>query len=329
MSTTLDIDSTIVDVSVVVPYEVTATASVVLPVVYEAQESVPPTIDNVEILEVSGSSIEISFDVDRQGATECVKGVLWSTTNPPTFSGGDYRLQYGDGNVDIDIAGLLNNTTYYLRPYALSNLGYTYGDVVEQATGANPIPKEYQLVEYLESTGTQYIDTLYTTNNNSIIEIEGRISQLKNGAFYGSYGDYVLFGWNYSQNALFWQCGSGKTVLIKNRFDLVKHKYLIDCYNKKILIDDIAEYGYNYAVSNSNTAYIFIPHNQSDNRNGWNEVYHLSIKEGDIYLRDYYPVYRKSDSVAGMYDIVNNVFYTNQGSGEFTVGADKEWEEEE
>lgn len=194
------------------------------------------------------------------------------------------------------------------------------------ATEKSPIPSEYQLVEYLESTGVQYIDTLYTTNNNSIIEIEGRISQLKNGAFYGSYNDYVLFGWNYSQNALFWQCGNGKIVLINNRFDLVKHKYLIDCYNKKILIDDITEYGYNYTVNNSNTACIFIPHNQNDDRNGWNEVYHLSIKEGDTYFRDYYPVYRKSNGKPGLYDIVNNVFYTNQGTGEFTVGPDKTWQ---
>lgn len=34
------------------------------------------------------------------------------------------------------------------------------------------------------------------------------------------------------------------------------------------------------------------------------------------------PCYRKSDKAAGMYDIVNDVFYTNAGTGEFLVGQD-------
>ena len=34
------------------------------------------------------------------------------------------------------------------------------------------------------------------------------------------------------------------------------------------------------------------------------------------------PCYRKSDNVAGMYDIVGDAFYTNQGTGSFSVGGD-------
>ena len=32
------------------------------------------------------------------------------------------------------------------------------------------------------------------------------------------------------------------------------------------------------------------------------------------------PCLRKSDNVAGLFDKVNNIFYTNQGSGSFTLG---------
>lgn len=35
---------------------------------------------------------------------------------------------------------------------------------------------------------------------------------------------------------------------------------------------------------------------------------------------DLYPCYRKSDKKPGMYDINHDVFYTNLGTGEFTVG---------
>ena len=37
-------------------------------------------------------------------------------------------------------------------------------------------------------------------------------------------------------------------------------------------------------------------------------------------VRDLIPCYRKVDNVAGMYDLVNDVFYTNEGTGEFIIG---------
>lgn len=37
---------------------------------------------------------------------------------------------------------------------------------------------------------------------------------------------------------------------------------------------------------------------------------------------DLLPCYRKSDLEVGLYDVINNVFYPNAGSGTFTVGAD-------
>lgn len=51
-------------------------------------------------------------------------------------------------------------------------------------------------------------------------------------------------------------------------------------------------------------------------------IYSLKfIYDGDI-VRDFVPCYRISDNVAGMYDMANGVFYTNSGSGSFTVGPD-------
>lgn len=39
-------------------------------------------------------------------------------------------------------------------------------------------------------------------------------------------------------------------------------------------------------------------------------------------VRRMYPCYRLSDNVAGMYDKLSDTFYTNSGSGSFTVGPD-------
>lgn len=47
------------------------------------------------------------------------------------------------------------------------------------------------------------------------------------------------------------------------------------------------------------------------------KIYSIIEHSGDFNL---IPVYRKSDSKPGLYDTVNDIFYTNQGSGEFVVG---------
>ena len=44
--------------------------------------------------------------------------------------------------------------------------------------------------------------------------------------------------------------------------------------------------------------------------------------QNDMYHYHLIPCYRKADNVAGMYDIVSDVFYTNAGSDSFLVGPD-------
>jgi hypothetical protein len=48
----------------------------------------------------------------------------------------------------------------------------------------------------------------------------------------------------------------------------------------------------------------------------------FKIWDNGILIRNYIPCYRKSDNVIGLYDLVNNVFYTNAGTGTFLKGAD-------
>lgn len=78
-------------------------------------------------------------------------------------------------------------------------------------------------------------------------------------------------------------------------------------------------------VSISNPMYIF-----AGNRSGYaayqysGKLYNLKITDGTNVIKNFVPCYRKSDNVAGLYDLVNNVFYTNQGTGNFIVGPIKE-----
>ena len=50
------------------------------------------------------------------------------------------------------------------------------------------------------------------------------------------------------------------------------------------------------------------------------KLYQFTVLQYGIPIRDLYPCYRKSDNVIGLYDIVNEVFYTNGGIGLFYKG---------
>ena len=59
-----------------------------------------------------------------------------------------------------------------------------------------------------------------------------------------------------------------------------------------------------------------------DERTFIGKTYYFKIYKNKKLIRHFIPCYRKSDGVIGLYDLVNDVFYTNSGTGEFEKGAD-------
>lgn len=52
-------------------------------------------------------------------------------------------------------------------------------------------------------------------------------------------------------------------------------------------------------------------------------IYSCKFSENGSLMVDLVPCYRRSDGVIGLYDKVNDIFYTNKGTGEFLKGANK------
>ena len=52
------------------------------------------------------------------------------------------------------------------------------------------------------------------------------------------------------------------------------------------------------------------------------KVYRLKLYENNTLVREYVPCYRVSDNEIGLYELVNNVFYPNNGTGSFNKGND-------
>lgn len=346
----IDVDKIVVSLDVVAPDAVVVEASAVTPsgIVTEAVAELPtqvivisheetPTVTPLQIIDFGYSSIECAFDVATEQAEEVVKGVLCGTTNPPTFENADYRLLHGQGSMDLAFAGLNSNTEYYLRPYALSNLGYKYGDVVAQRTKVNPIPEEYQLVEYLQSSGTQYLRIFDNFNADSEVDIDFSCDRFVSSAAFGN----VLFSAGNSMSYLeIWYTANevDSTVVYRNsRYNsgraLLNVKCSLHITNSGVQWEYDGLLPMQTMFSNVSQSFnasgidIFnIARQTTEDKKINGKLYHVAAR---LVVSEYnlYPVYRKTDNKPGMYDLVNNQFYTNQGTGEFTVGPDKDWEE--
>lgn len=294
-----------------------ADVELLLPIQILSREE-EPTVSPLEIVDFSSSSIECAFDVTTQQAEEVVRGVLCGTTNPPTFENADYRLLHGQGGMDLAFAGLHPDTEYYLRPYALSNLGYKYGDVVAQRTKTRPIPDEYQLVEYIQSNGYAHLDLgVYLTDVSYSILDCIQITQ-PNFIFYGYYigsdsSDYRFFGTCFDMygGRISHSNWNGRHIYELGNFYIRQDGVLVSSGPQQT-----------FALTTS-TVWLFGVANYSSVAG---TVFQLQIFNAQ-YSKNYnfYPVRRLNDNIAGLYDIINNVFVDDGVN--LIAGPDKEWEE--
>ena len=233
---------------------------------------------------------------------------------------------YKKENDEIGLYDLVNDTFY-------SNAGtgtFTKGKDIVYET-------EIQQVEYIEGTGTQYIDTNFKPNNNSKIKYKMYLEtvparQVK-----------CLFGCRKSNNSDLFACFyvANNTVTVgrmrldygsattgnaghyyPNTSDNTLYNIELD-KNKGIMNGESYTFGENEFQSEYNMLLL------SCNTDGVAEtripsakIYYSKIYDNGTLVRDLIPCYRKSDSVIGLYDKVNKILYTNAGTGTFTKGED-------
>lgn len=195
------------------------------------------------------------------------------------------------------------------------------------------LPSTYQQVEYIQTSGTQFINTgVFPTTN---IQVETKIevaSTSQDKSVFGSYiasGSSSLGGYYHLtpyKNKWYWGGnnaeGNGGTYS-----PVIGTQYNITFNNDsgKIIVNDgelnptMNLIGYN----NSSLA-IARRGTNANSRFGIFKYFYFKVydKTNQIYLRDFVPCYRKTDNISGMYDLIGETFYTNDGTGNFVVGAD-------
>lgn len=201
-----------------------------------------------------------------------------------------------------------------------------------QAMMSQKQPIEYQEVPFIIGQGKQYIDTGYVLNSGC--RVQGRYD------LYGTSSELrsvmALFGARDSNyNNAFAMFNVTSAPRIDYGKTLTTHSFYYVTINDRSVVDfdlnaGIATVnGRTYAFADSlepftcpSTAMIFAAHTGDtiDTRCPKGEIVYLKITdENGTVVRDMIPCYRKSDNKPGMYDLANNQFYTNAGTGDFQL----------
>lgn len=193
--------------------------------------------------------------------------------------------------------------------------------------GGSNLPYAYK-VEYLVSSGTQYIDTGYYPNYTtralcgfSCVFSDTGIFGMRDASYKGS-NDFDCIAYDTNQIGLIWRFNSGN-IQFPDAFPFVNNKrYDISVGNSYVKIDGSL---YSTATtiawqSHINTLTIFARKiNYHEVYCGASKIYYLKITEDGVLLLDYIPVVDKQ-GIPAMYDKVSGQLFYNQGTGQFITG---------
>lgn len=188
------------------------------------------------------------------------------------------------------------------------------------------MPTSYTPVEYIESSGTQYIDTGVLPNQNTGFEIDFTPENPINSSTYGWYlGCNNAITNRLSLNTYPAKSG-GELYIGSTAYDpyLTQNVRKHITYKNQVFTDDAGNtYTVSASFSVSVSLYIF---NRNDNGTlggnnpGSMKLYGLKLYDGDTLTRDFIPVLDENN-VACLYEKVEEKFYYNKGTGSFAYGT--------
>lgn len=178
----------------------------------------------------------------------------------------------------------------------------------------------YTKIKYIESTGTQYIDTKYICGNDVRIETEFEYLQI-DSAFRCIYGKQtktaaedaitVSQAVNYTVQA-YWRTNLTPFTLEKDR------RYKMLQSQNALVLDGVDYGGWSSSITKSQlTMYLMARNNNGSAGNFFKgRIYGFKIYESNILAMDLIPVL-DSSKVPCFYDKISNELLYNKGTGEF------------
>ena len=193
-----------------------------------------------------------------------------------------------------------------------------------QFVPGSKLPSGYTELEYIQSSGTQYIDTGFKPNQDTRVVTKFDMLQTDTawrklwGSASGSYDlDFAL--WNFGTTKLqsYYGTKTNNSVPITGMSLDVDANKNIWKYSGETITFDKNNFTCAYSM------YIFDVNKDNDPNYlpGMMKLYLFKIYDNDVLVRDFIPC-KNSSGTIGLYDSVNNQFYQNAGTGTFIAGPE-------
>ena len=191
------------------------------------------------------------------------------------------------------------------------------------------LPIGYTQVDYIESNGTQYIDTNYCVSSDNL-KIVARFSLTEIQPWHALWGceetnsgPWALTPLINGASALTFYSGDSDQIgSIPVTDNMI---YLLECQSNNGILtyecgDASGELYPNGSICKTDNIYVFTINSFKDSsileQASKMRLYYFQIYDNNVLVRDFVPCINASGE-AGLYDKVDNVFYGNTGTGEF------------
>ena len=243
-------------------------------------------------------------------------------------------------NLTIETGATLDLAGHNLSTPAISGSGTVTDSVGTALFGYEDVLSGYERIEYLQASGTQYIDTGYIHDNSTKVDMRIKFDSVSQDyqSFYGARNSKTDTEKGFSMwlnKAKFRRAFGGSagnidshTVSTSTIYDIHLDKSgactatpeggeAIDL-GSGTQGDSLAYTDYLFAINQYVVTAAYT---------GWKadfltraKLYSCKIYSGTALVRDFIPVRRTSDGVLGLLDLAQGKFYTNAGSGAFSTG---------
>lgn len=199
-----------------------------------------------------------------------------------------------------------------------------------KSTSTPRLPEGYQEVDYIESSGSQYIDTGVAPTKTTRVVIDMQFLEVSDASAFGIYGDSDIdncpasFAWGYTRSSANWCIILSDTgnILKETSETVDTSRNIWDLSTDTTKINDTIVYPRGTQkitiTSANNIVGSLLLFGVKDMVNSGKitysesaRVYSCKIYDDTTLIRDFVPCYRKSDNGVGLYDLANNKFYEN------------------
>ena len=196
------------------------------------------------------------------------------------------------------------------------------------------LPAGYTELEYIQSTGTQHINTGVIIGPSNYDKMKFSVTAEKIGSGSGtnttswmldgaSASNYSFFYIGVSNGLVYYGCGS-QDINSGISYAGGKCTFTLDAKNAKVSVTGHNDISATIAsVDNNVPIYLFgFYTNETAIYRHAEKIYRCQIFENDVLIRDFIPCINASGEV-GLYDLVGKQFYGNAGTGVF-IGSEVE-----